>query len=566
MVEKTRSQRGRRGSVLMFLTLALPFFVGLVGLGVDATMCYIVQTELSAAVDGAALGAGRLLSTNANPTDIANEFLNANFRVGQSGFWGSYNLTPTVTVVTGITKTVTVTATANVPLLFMRLFHHDAATVGATATATRRDARIEIVIDRSGSMAKVGSDGNQVIYDVVKKAEGFVEQFTSCTTSSCNSALNYDELGLVAFSGSAVVGYPPSPWPAPLTYNGAGGPDINFYSSSGTGASNDMVYQLDQIVQGSTWASGGTAMGEALALAYIELQKTHVRDWIANGGFDNRMNAIVLFTDGVPSSVATYLNKNGSSVVRSGSGSNCTYWQDTATPSHPMYGYITQGSNTGGTPPYTSAWGFYQLASIDPNTSSHTSAWYMSSPGADYVAPNPSTPETSCNSSGWNPLNNLSAIPSVDKYNYPLGMNTNPSGAGNGYKLSSFVNNPNGATSLYTGTAFVFNKPTDAYQWGLAAWNEVDNVAEAIRSDSNYPTRGETSPMPITIYTIGYTGNGGTDSGLLQKIANVYGCNVNGYSCVNTTQKQGLYAQASNADEISNAFNTILTAILRLSR
>ena len=119
MVEKTRSQRGRRGSVLMFLTLALPFFVGLVGLGVDATMCYIVQTELSAAVDGAALGAGRLLSTNANPTDIANEFLNANFRVGQSGFWGSYNLTPTVTVVTGITKTVTVTATANVPLLFM---------------------------------------------------------------------------------------------------------------------------------------------------------------------------------------------------------------------------------------------------------------------------------------------------------------------------------------------------------------------------------------------------------------------------------------------------------------
>ena len=96
-------------------------------------------------------------------------------------------------------------------------------------------------------------------------------------------------------------------------------------------------------------------MGEALALAYIELQKTHVRDWIANGGFDNRMNAIVLFTDGVPSSVATYLNKNGSSVVRSGSASNCTYWQDTATPSHPMYGYITQGSNTGGTPPYTSA-------------------------------------------------------------------------------------------------------------------------------------------------------------------------------------------------------------------
>ena len=38
MVKKTRSQRGQRGNILVFLTLALPFFVGLVGLGIDATM------------------------------------------------------------------------------------------------------------------------------------------------------------------------------------------------------------------------------------------------------------------------------------------------------------------------------------------------------------------------------------------------------------------------------------------------------------------------------------------------------------------------------------------------
>ena len=72
--------------------------------------------------------------------------------------------------------------------------------------------------------------------------------------------------------------------------------------------------------------------------------------------------------------------------------------------------------------------------------------------------------------------------------------------------------------------------------------------------------------MPITIYTIGYTGNGGTDGGLLTKIANIAGCSVNGYSCAINTQKQGLYAQASNASEIAQAFNTILTAILRLSQ
>jgi Flp pilus assembly protein TadG len=553
MVKKTRSQRGQRGNILVFLTLALPFFVGLAGLGIDATMCYIVQTELSAAVDGAALGAGRLISEyNSTSSDsaIASEFLNANFRVGTYGFWGAYNLTPTITVTSGITKTVTVTATANVPLLFLRLLHQNAATVAATATATRRDARIEIVIDRSGSMNHIGSDGNTVISDVVTKAQSFVEQFTSCPSASCTTPLNYDELGLVVFSGSAVVGYPTTPWPAPLAYNGAGGPDIYFYN----GASTDMVHQL-----GNVSADSGTAMGDALALAYIELQKAHVADMAANGGVDTRVNAVVLFTDGVPSSSVTYLNKHGSSVISGGSG--CTYQTDTATPSHPMYGYIVQASGDGN-PPYSSSWGFYQLASIDPNTGSHTSAWYMANPTGDYVAPNPSTPENGCG--GWNPLNNLSAIPSIDKYGYSLAMNTNPGGTGSGYKVSNFVGNPHGATSLYNGTAFSTASPTSAYQWGLASWDEVDNVAEAIRSDSNYTTRGETSPMPITIYTIGYTGNGGTDNGLLQKIANVAACNVNGYACSVSTEQQGIYAEASDADAISNAFNVILTAILRL--
>ncbi|MGA3019147.1 MAG: Tad domain-containing protein [Bryobacteraceae bacterium] len=563
MVKKTRSRRGQRGNILVFLTLALPFFVGLVGLGIDATMCYIVQTELSAAVDGAALGAGRLISSynnSSSDTDIANEFLNANFRVGQDGFWGSYNLTPTITVTTGITKTVTVTATANVPLLFMRLLHQNAATVGATATATRRDARIEFVIDRSGSMNQVASDGNTAIYDVLQKAESFTEQFTSCPATSCTTPLNYDELGLVAFSGSAVVGYPTytttsgATWPASVSPTAVGGPDIYFYN----GATTDMVHQLAAIQ-----ANDGTAMGDGLALAYIELQKAHVADMAANNGVDSRVNAIVLFTDGVPSSVVTYPNQNSNSVISHFSG--CTYAVDTATPSHPIYGYVV----VTGSPPYSSqsTLAYYQLGSLD-TTSSHTSNWYMQNPSYDMSVSAPSLIPSSgfagcTGSSGWSNLSNLSAIPSFDKYGYPL--TANMTGGVAGYKLSQIIGDSS-ATSIYESSHGDFNTtdPTKAYQWGLAGWDEVDNVAQAIRSDSNYANRGETSPVPITIYTIGYTGNGGTDSGLLQKIANVAACNVNGYACSVSGQQQGIYAQASNADEISNAFNIILTAILRL--
>ena len=134
-----KTRRGQRGSLLVLTTIAVPvFLVPLVGLGIDATICYIVQAELSAAVDGAALGTGRLLSTSANPNDIASEFLNANFRVGQGGFWSAYNLNSTINVVTGTTKTVTITATASVPLLFMRILGQNSAIVAATAQATRR--------------------------------------------------------------------------------------------------------------------------------------------------------------------------------------------------------------------------------------------------------------------------------------------------------------------------------------------------------------------------------------------------------------------------------------------
>jgi len=556
MAKETRSRWGRRGSVLIFLTLATPFFVGLVGLGIDATICYIVQTQLSAAVDGAALGAGRLLSTNANPTDIANEFLNANFRIGQAGFWASYNLTPTITVQTGVTKTVTVNATVTFPLVFMRLLHQNAATVSATATATRRDARVEFVIDRSGSMAGL-------MPSLITYAQGFTEQFTE----------GYDELGLVVFSGSGVVAYPTTPWPAPQAYNGGGGPDNSFYD----GTSTDMVHQIGNIDAGS-----GTGMGDALALAYIELQKAHMRDMAALGN-DTRMSAIVLFTDGVPSAVSTYLNRNGNAVVKATGTSGCPFPIDTLTPTNPMYGYVVMT----GSPPYASqtAGGFNQLASLDPG---HTSAQYVANATLDFITPptyasypvNSYTSGSSnasthgCNN-GWNwsggtiggaaSLTNLSALPSKDKYGYNLTPN------GNGYLVSAIVGDAS-ATSVYDSSKGGFN-PTaanppssNAYQWGLAAWDEVDNVAEAIRSDSNYVNRtGDTVPMRITIYTIGYTGNGGTDYGLLEKVANINGCSENGYSCYNNTEPAGLYIQASDTTALANAFSTIATAILRLA-
>src|SRR5262249_39823438 len=152
------SRNRRRGSSMVLFAMMLPtVIVPVVGLGIDGTILYIVQAKLSAAVDGAALGAGRLLGTQANPTEIAGEFLRANFREKANGFWGAKNLTPTIDLTLGTTKTITVNATVEVPLIFARIFGYPTATVSAKAVSTRRDSRVVLVIDRSGSMTK--SDG-----------------------------------------------------------------------------------------------------------------------------------------------------------------------------------------------------------------------------------------------------------------------------------------------------------------------------------------------------------------------------------------------------------------------
>ena len=51
MRKEARSRRGQRGNVLLLVTFAAPLLLGLTGLAIDGTVCYIVQAELSAAVD-----------------------------------------------------------------------------------------------------------------------------------------------------------------------------------------------------------------------------------------------------------------------------------------------------------------------------------------------------------------------------------------------------------------------------------------------------------------------------------------------------------------------------------
>lgn len=131
MHENSLHRRGQRGSVMLLYVMIAGFLLLLVGMAIDVTMLYIAQGQLQTAVDGAASGAARLSGSNANLPEIAKEFVKANL---PNGYWWTNNLTITNASITpSATKNVAnVSATVDVPLIFLRFLGRSTSTVGAS--------------------------------------------------------------------------------------------------------------------------------------------------------------------------------------------------------------------------------------------------------------------------------------------------------------------------------------------------------------------------------------------------------------------------------------------------
>ena len=519
-----RQMRGRRGSTLILVMFMLPvFLIPLVGLAIDGTMLYIVQSKLQSACDGAALGAGRLIGTKANTAEIAGELLNVNFPVG---WWGTSNLLPTITATNNLgVHTVDVNAQVDVPLLFMRVLGKSKSMVSADATATRKDTRTVMVLDRSGSMNNV-INGTNVFNTMVASAKLFAGMMTP----------GIDQLGLVVYGGSGIVAYPQYTLPY-VTGGSTGGPDINFATTSTTGPIFDQLNLLK--------AGGGTGMTEGLAMAFLELQKAHYRDLNGPNGVDTALNAIVLFTDGVPDALAVSPNDSANPTLKTGCGCNNMTSGGALGSTTRMRGYLVAT----GSPPWSmsanTTWGLFDLSAYD---SAKTLSYWLGNPGSsvgtgDMIKATPTSAGNGCNGLYYNGQYSnvdsmMTKVPPVDIY----GNSTN----GNFYNKSSLS---------YNGTNYQTGQPDIAYHFALASWNATDNLGETIRS--------QTLPgmLPVTIYTIGFTGNGGTDAELLRRLANTQTS-----SSYDATQQTGMYIQVDNANDIAGAFSIVAAQVLRLAK
>lgn len=301
MTTNTRTRRSRQsGMAVMVTAISLLFLIPLVGLAIDGGLAFIVKARMGAALDSAALAAGRGLTTGttqsaaaSSGTTAALDFFSGNFPPGylntsyvnQTSCGGSgesacsnapaggYETCNTEVCATFVpnsqgTLAITVTATVNSPTYFMRWVGVNSLPVSGTGQATRPNLAVVLVLDKSSSMGSRATAGmpaslgaNPVSCDaMVYNAWQFVQNFSA-----------FDTVAEISFASTVTLDYAPS---------------SNFKETSG---SNTLESAL-----GGLSCNDNTNTTAALAMAASVLNYVNQ---------PQALNHIVLFTDGVANSV-----------------------------------------------------------------------------------------------------------------------------------------------------------------------------------------------------------------------------------------------------------------------
>ncbi len=404
---------------------------------------------------------------------------------------------------------VDVTASSNVPTLFMNWFGVKKTLIVAYGFASRRDVNAMLVLDRSGSMA--GSPCTAL----VTAAKTFTGQFSA----------GRDKIGAISFGDDAYL------HAVPLTTFQT---TLGYTNTLGTGTG-----ELDTIA-----CAGGTATPQAMALAYNELYKINQ---------PGALNVIVVETDGLPNTVtmnfwdgstaglsssSTCLDTKNKKKSQGGFASSAVLPAWTA--GHSMNaggtGYMADipagmigglgGSDSGNTEYLL----FNSWTTVKANTYSETANQYSAANGCSMATTHTTTSSPT----------DLAWMPATDVYGSNL--------------IDASYNTVTGISGSHITTLTMSNIRA-------AAFNALDDMATRARTNAN---------VPVTVFAIGFTST--VDDTILQRIANdpdwisSASCASSGKCVVHTDQPEGTYVFAATISDLIPAFLTLSSQILRLSR
>jgi Flp pilus assembly protein TadG len=264
LTDMTRYRHGsdlsaEKGFALIYMAIVLTVLLLFTGVAVDTGRAYVVKAQLTKAVDGAALGAARMLNSG-DPRGEAVNIFKSNFPPGYLGVSSVTDPTAaanffnlTTNAATGV-NIVTVQASAILPTTFMQLANFSQVTVGAAGQATRRMVDLSLVLDVSSSIAGQWPA-------VMDASRTFIDAFDPA----------HDRISLVLFGNGASVLDP---------MNSARG--------------FDKVKVMADVPNGLP--GGSTNMAEGLYRGWDELRSVPA-------GQQSGLRIIVLFTDGASNSV-----------------------------------------------------------------------------------------------------------------------------------------------------------------------------------------------------------------------------------------------------------------------
>lgn len=144
-----RLGRDTAGATAIFVAVGLVPLIGSVGLAVDASHSYLLKGRIAKSLDTAALAAGRV-ALDANAADVARRYFDANFEQSDSIVVTDFSFE-----LDESEQFVTLTAQAEAPTFFMRIFGQKKINVSARTVVQRATVGMELalVLDNTNSMA-----------------------------------------------------------------------------------------------------------------------------------------------------------------------------------------------------------------------------------------------------------------------------------------------------------------------------------------------------------------------------------------------------------------------------
>jgi Flp pilus assembly protein TadG len=248
----------RKGQVLVIVAIIIIVLMGVAALAIDVGRAYGVKAKLNAAVDVAAISAGRVVGKGAaRVKSQAQEVFSANYPAGLLGSTVSVPETSATHNADG-SWTIVVTASAQLPTSFAAVIGKQDLDVRASATTTVRTLDMILVLDTSGSLNEPPTTPALLR----TAARDFITRFDP----------DSDRIGLVRYASGAIT-------------------DVPITSTKGYNTS-----MIDSAIA-SLEVKGSTASEDALRIAKKQLDSIPADS-------RNSLRVIVLFTDGAPNTIA----------------------------------------------------------------------------------------------------------------------------------------------------------------------------------------------------------------------------------------------------------------------